>query len=74
MAEEKEDGLDVSSDSDTNSEFESSDSDEGDSKTGLTQNQNRLLYLVSLYSKKVVRPNCGKAVVVHLVATALLDA
>ena len=32
------------------SEFSDSDSDEGESDTGLTENQNRILYLISLYS------------------------
>jgi len=32
------------------SEFSDSDEEQGDSETGLTQNQNRLLYLVSLYT------------------------
>eukprot|EP00501_MAST-03F_sp_TOSAG23-6_P002365 GSMAST32.ASY1.ANO1.2471.1 assembled CDS len=45
------------SDSETNSEFDSSDSEEGDSKTGLTQNQNRLLYLISQYSHKAQNEN-----------------
>ena len=32
------------------SEFSDSDSDEGESDTGLTENQNRIMYLISLYS------------------------
>ena len=45
-----EDDYDSADDDKSESEFSDSDEDEGDSDTGLTENQNRLLYMVSLYS------------------------
>ena len=41
---------DFDDDDKSESEFSDSDEDEGESDTGLTENQNRILYLISLYS------------------------
>ena len=46
----EEEDYDSGDDDKSESEFSDSDEDEGDSDTGLTENQNRLLYLISLYS------------------------
>ena len=45
-----EEDRDSAEDDKSESEFSDSDEDEGDSDTGLTENQNRLLYMISLYS------------------------